>query len=275
MKTLLIATLLVSTQAFAWGPTGHRVVGEVAEKFLEPSVKLKVHKILQGSTLARVANWPDEIKSDPTNYSSTYNWHYTDWADEAHDHDETNSSGKLLTSISEQLKVLKDSASAEDKKLFALKFIIHLVGDLHMPLHVGNGLDQGGNACKVIFHKQVTNLHALWDEGMIDFTKLSFSEMAKFIAQGKTLPEVAAWRKGDVLDWARESKELRAQIYPDNVVPTPGPQSSRTYCRMDVPVQESEMPKLSYDYSYKFIPVVEKRLFQAGLRLAVLLNSNL
>jgi hypothetical protein len=275
MKLFFAITLLLSAEAFAWGPTGHRVVGEVATKFLEPSIRLKIQTLLKGESLARVANWPDEIKSEPATYSSTYNWHYTDWADDAHDHDETSSSGKLIGSINEQLKVLKDPVAADDKKVFALKFIVHLVGDLHMPLHVGNGLDLGGNACKVMFHGKVTNLHALWDEGMIDFTKLSFTEMSQFIGQGKNVSQVQAWRKGDVLDWARESKELRTRLYPDNVVPSASPLSSRTYCRMDTPVLESEMPRLSYEYSYKFVPVVEQRLFQAGLRLAVLLNQSM
>ncbi len=275
MKALLVIGLLFTVEAFAWGPTGHRAVGEIATKFLEPSIRLKLQTLLKGDSLARVANWPDEIKSEPQTYSSTYNWHYTDWADDAHDHDETASSGKLIGSINEQLKVLKDPTSPDDKKVFAIKFIVHLVGDLHMPLHVGNGTDIGGNACKVIFQGKATNLHALWDEGMIDFTKLSFTELTHFISQGKNVSQVQAWRKGDVIDWARESKELRSQIYPDNVVASPAPQSSRTYCRMDTPVLESEMPRLSYEYSYKFVPVVEQRLFQAGLRLAMLLNQNM
>lgn len=276
MKTFILAAVLVTTNAFAWGPTGHRAVGAVAEKNLDPAVALKIYKILGGSSLSKVSNWPDEIKSEPETYSHTYNWHYTDWKDEDHNHDETNSSGKLLTSINEQIAVLKNAESPVEKKAFAIKFIVHLIGDLHQPLHVGNGLDRGGNSCKVQFHKKETNLHALWDEGMIDFTNLSFTELANYVAQGRTREEVMSWRTGTVLDWALESKQLRNTIYPqDNTTSTTTNMSVKQYCRTDVVVTAADMPKLAYEYSYKFVPVVEKRIFQAGIRLAVVLNEAL
>jgi S1/P1 Nuclease len=263
MRSFFLLSLL-SFNAFAWGPTGHRVVGAVAEKNLDPKVLVKAREILGGSSLSRVANYPDEIRSEPEKFSYTFNWHYTDWADEAHDHDETSSSGILLTSLKNQLKILKDPASPAESKTFALKFVVHLIGDLHQPLHVGNGLDQGGNLCKVTFHGTPTNLHALWDEGLIDYTKLSFTEMASFVAQGRSRNDVLQWKTGDVLDWAQESKTLRMQIYPAN---------PKAYCQAAVAVDE--MPKLSYEYSYKFVPMMEQRLYQAGLRLAVILNQNL
>lgn len=273
MKTLIIAMTLASAQCFAWGPTGHRTVGAVAEKFLKPEALKEVTSILSSQSLSRVSTWSDEIKSEPQTYSYTYNWHYTDWKDEDHNHDETNSSGKLLTAIKEQVAILKDPESDKDKKAFALKFIVHLVGDLHMPLHVGNGLDQGGNKCRVIFQGRNTNLHALWDEGMIDFTNLSYTELADYVSQGRTVAEISSWKSGDVTDWALESKVLRSEIYPENVVASPVPMSLKEYCRADIVVAAEVMPKLSYEYSYKFVPIVEKRLFQAGLRLATILND--
>lgn len=275
MKAFIIVALLISANAFAWGPTGHRVVGAVAEKFLDVKVHGKIHDILGGESLPKVANWPDEIKSEPENYSHTYNWHYTDWRDEDHNHDETLSSGKLITSIREQLAILKDPQTPKDKKAFAIKFIVHLVGDLHMPFHVGNGVDRGGNNCKVTFHGEKTNLHALWDEGLIDYTRLSYTELASFVAQGRKLEDIVAWKKGDLVDWARESKDLRSIIYPDDVVQNKTQMSVKHYCRTDVVLTTNEMPKLAYEYSYKFVPVIEERLYKAGLRLAVLLNDAL
>ncbi len=273
MKTLIFAMTFLSAQCFAWGPTGHRTVGAVAEKHLKPEAVSAISAILGNQTLSRVSNWSDEIKSEPQTYAHTFNWHYTDWKDEDHNHDETNSSGKLLTAIKEQVAILKDPQSDQEKKAFALKFIVHLVGDLHMPLHVGNGLDLGGNKCKVTFQGRSTNLHALWDEGMIDFTNLSYTELADFVSQGRTNAEIASWKTGDVTDWALESKLLRGQIYPENVLPTTTPMSVKQYCRADIVVANEEIPKLAYEYSYKFVPVVEKRLFQAGVRLAMILND--
>lgn len=275
MKTLFFALAFLSSNAFSWGPTGHRAVGAVADRFLEPAVAAKVFQILGGQNMARVSNWSDEIKSEPGTYSHTFNWHYTDWKDGDHDHDETSSSGKLLTAINEQLAVLKNPNKSLSEKNFALKFVVHLVGDLHQPLHVGNGLDQGGNKCRVVFQRKEMNLHQVWDEGMIDFTNLSFSELANFVMQGRTKAEVMAWRQGSVVDWARESKELRGSVYPADVRSSEAPMSVKQYCRSDIVIAPEDMPKLSYEYSYKFVPIVEKRLYQAGLRLAVLLNEHL
>lgn len=269
MRCLLFIFSLVSLDSFAWGPTGHRVVGAVAEKHLSSQVSLKVKKILQGQSLSRASTWADEIKSDPETYGHTFNWHYTDWKDEDQQHDETHSSGKLLSTIDEQLKTLRNPKASEASKRFSLKFIVHLIGDLHQPLHVGNGLDQGGNKCKVMFHQKETNLHALWDEKMIEFTRLSYTELTDYIPQGKTKKEIAQWRQGSVVDWAKESKLLRPQIYPE------APKKTHPYCGNDQTISEEQMPKLGYEYSYKFLPMAETRLFQAGIRLAKLLNENL
>jgi hypothetical protein len=275
MSKIIFVLLFVTTEAFAWGPTGHRVVGEVAQKFLDVKVQSKVAAILGGQTLARVSTWSDEIKSEPETYSHTFNWHYTDWKDEDHQHDETHSSGLLLTSLSEQVAVLKDEKASLDKKNFALKFIVHLVGDLHMPLHVGNGLDQGGNKCRVLFHNKQFNLHALWDEGLIDYTGLSYSELTNFVSQGRSIDQIRLWKSGTPVDWALESKILRTQIYPENVTASAAPMSVKEYCRSDITVATEHMPKLGYEYSYKFMPVIERRLYQAGVRLAVILNDAL
>jgi hypothetical protein len=274
MKLILAVLTLVSSQAvFAWGNTGHRVVGEVAQKYLNIETLVKVNKILKGQSMARVSTFPDDIKSDPSTYQHTFNWHYTTWPAGSHDHGaetEDNTSGFLLKSINEQLAILKDPASKEESREFALKFIIHLIGDLHMPFHVGNGTDQGGNYCKVTFHGKNYNLHSLWDEGMIDFTNLSFTELARFVKEGQT-SEFA--RTGDPKTWAQESKDILATAYPEDVIPTTEPLSIRNYCKKEV--KPEEMPKLAYEYSYKFMPVIEKRLFLAGVRLAHLLNTAL
>lgn len=275
MKVFILTAFFLSSNAFAWGPTGHRVVGAVADRFLDIKVASKIHTILGGKSMAQVSTWPDEIKSEPENYSHTFNWHFTDWKDDDHQHDETNSSGTLVTSIKEQLNVLKNPESTQEQKVFALTFIVHLVGDLHMPFHVGNGLDRGGNSCRVTFHGQKTNLHALWDEGMIEKTSLSYTELTNFVVQGRRLEDILAWKKGNVVDWARESKDLRSSIYPADVTSSKSPMSVKQYCRTDIVVSAEEMPKLSYEYSYKFLPVLEQRLFQGGLRLAVLLNEAL
>jgi hypothetical protein len=274
-KLTLVFSFLATVNAFAWGPTGHRVVGEISERFLDSKVRIRVYEILGNQSMSRVSNWSDEIRSEPNTYSYTFPWHYTDWKDEDHDHSEAESSGKLLTAIHQQLAILSNPNSSHSEKSFALKFVIHLVGDLHQPLHVGNGLDQGGNKCRIIFHGRPMNLHALWDEGMIEFTKLSYTELSDHVSQGKNPLQRATWREGTVLDWALESKNLRSKIYPAEVKPSVAPMSVKQYCRSDITVATEDMPMLAFEYSYKFMPIIEERLYQAGLRLAVLLNKAL
>lgn len=265
-KILVIALALSSVKAFAWGPTGHRAVGEIAQKHLYVHAISKIAILTNGQSLAKISTWPDDIKSEPEKYSHTFNWHYTDWKIDQHHHDETQSEGKLIGALNEQIAVLKNPLAPQNKKLEALKFVVHFVGDLHQPLHVGNGVDRGGNNCKVIFHGQKTNLHALWDEGVINFTGLSFVELARFSTEGRSLNDFNNARTGSILDWAKESKTLRETIYPQN---------SNLYCRADGNVSAEDMPRLSYEYSYKFMPVIEEKIFKAGIRLAQILNDAL
>ena len=110
---------------------------------------------------------------------------------------------------------------------------------------------------------------------MINFTMLSFTEISKFVQMGRPVAAIRSWRSGDVVSWAQESKTLRGLIYPAEVVPASEVMSVKQYCRKDVAVTTADMPNLSYEYSYKFVPVVEERLHQAGVRLAYLLNQAL
>lgn len=269
---ILIILSLLSTNAFTWGATGHRVVGHIAEQNLSTKVYKKINKLLNGESLSRVANWPDKIKSDPINFSHTYPWHYTDWPTNQKQYKPSKKSGILIQAISDQLLLLKNNKSTDAQKSFAIKFITHLVGDLHMPLHVGNGKDRGGNFCKVVFHNKETNLHRLWDEDLINFTKLSYTELSEYVVSAAKISKPNV--KGNILDWALESKIIRPSVYPNPVNKKhKNTHSNRKYCHKSSPTQ-SKLPKIGYDYSYVYLPVIEKRLYQAGKRLALLLNDS-
>ncbi|TNE95644.1 MAG: S1/P1 Nuclease [Deltaproteobacteria bacterium] len=275
MKTLItMVILMMSTNLWAWGPTGHRVVGEVAEKYLKNKVLKKITKILDGESLARVSNWPDKIKSDPEQYSYTFSWHYTSWPAGQDHYDPHTASGSLLTSLQKQIDILRKRDSTKDEKAFAIKFIVHLMGDLHQPLHVGNGHDHGGNSCRVLFHKEEVNLHKLWDESMIDFTRLSFTELSRFV-DVRAKGDISKLQSGTLLQWMTESRDLRDSVYPSDVtLSSKGKNSLPNYCDRDLNLPTEQLPKLGYGYSYKHMPVVEERLFLAGIRLAKILNES-
>lgn len=272
----LVLCLLFSAQAFSWGRTGHRVVGQVAEKHLSKSAAQAVKNILGGESLARVSTWPDKIKSDPQTWGHTFSWHYTDWPDGDAHYNEEHNNGTIVKAIKDNLQVLKNLKASKADKRVALSFVVHLVGDLHMPLHVGNGKDRGGNDCKVLFHKTETNLHRLWDENLIDFELLSFTEMANIVTAANKRP-LSEIQSGKIVDWARESKEIRVSgLYPEENSLTKDVTSDRpSYCDRGADLSSDKLPKLSYEYSYKWVPVVERRLLEAGVRLAWLLNNHL
>ena len=204
---LCLIFFMSTIESFAWGPIGHRVVGEVAKRHLNYFTKKKVEAILGAESMAKASTWADEIKSDPDNYKHTFDWHYMSWPMDESDYTYKEGGGKLIKAIKDNVNILRSEKSTKTRKIHALRFIIHLVGDLHQPLHVGNGLDRGGNDCKVFFHKGKTNLHRLWDEDMINRKKLSFSEIVEFISYFSK-EEIKTFMQGSPLDWAKESRPI-------------------------------------------------------------------
>lgn len=279
-RILKISALLLCTaasqQALAWGATSHRSIGLIAEQHMNPSALKKAHAILDGHSLAYVSNWADEIRAEPKKYGYTFDWHYTTWQD---DDDRFNASlenkdtGFLLSQVEKQIAVLKNPNAANPDKAFALKMIVHLLGDLHQPLHVGGGNDRGGNTCLVTWHGKSTNLHAVWDSEMITTTQLSFTELADFASQDRSSSQSNAWQSGTLKQWSEESKRLRSRIYPAEVIAPSTPTTYLSYCQGNV--ANEAMPKLGYDYSYQFSSSVRDRIYQAGIRLAKILNDSL
>ena len=274
--SLLLVLSTGATQALAWGSTGHRTIGLVAERHMEPAALKSAQAILDGHDLPFVSTWPDEIRSDPKNYAHTFNWHFTTWLDEDdgfHAGLESKSTGFLLSQIEKQIAVLKNPAASRSEKAFALKFTVHLIGDLHQPLHVGTSGDSGGNACRVTWHGRSSNLHTVWDSEMIERTNLSYTERADFASQNRARKQIQQWQSGTPVQWAEESKKLRSRIYPAEVIAPNAPVTYLTYCKGNVAPEA--MPKLGYEYSFEFDPAVRERLFQAGVRLAKVLNDAL
>jgi len=247
MKKFLFTAIIAvfSLQLFAWGATGHRIVGEIAWQHLTPKAKKNVQRILGNESLAICSNWMDYIKSEPS-YDSLKPWHYCTIKD-GESYQGAPPEGDIIMAIEKFYNELKTKKYGVNEA-FALKCLVHLVGDLHQPLHVGNGLDKGGNDIKLEYMWQSTNLHRIWDDDMIENQRLSYTEYVAMINH-TTKDQVAKWQSTSVLDWAIESKNYHPQIYsfPEN-------------------------KKLSYRYTYDNIELLNLRLLQAGIRLAGILN---
>jgi hypothetical protein len=257
LKILLIFSfLLIYNFGYSWGTTGHRVVAQIAQNHLSSKAKREIKKIFGNEPMAYWANWPDFIKSDTTGvWKASSEWHYID-VDKQNNFKDfvTAIKGEKAPNLYTQIQILsaqlKDEKTAMADKKIALIFLIHLLGDSSQPMHTGRHEDLGGNKIKVKFFGQDTNLHALWDSKLIDFTQYSYSEFAK-VLDVKTPEEVKQIQSGTLEDWLYDSHKQANYIYANSV-------AGKSY---------------SYDYNYKFESILERQLLYGGLRLAKVLND--
>jgi len=260
------AAALLPSPALAWGKTGHRVVAAIADTQLSGLARAHVEQILgYGETLEEAANWPDEMRSAPGAFwqKTATPWHYVTLNGILYDH--APPEGDALEALYHFRDVLRDPNASHADKQTALRFVVHIVGDLHQPLHNGKCCDRGGNDVKVTFFGKPTNLHAVWDSQLVDEEQLSFTELAAKLERHIGPRDVIAWWDINPRDWISESAEVRDSLYP-RVDAKPAKASKGKKGK------EAALPDLSYSYVYKFTPVMERRLSQGGVRLAAYLN---
>ena len=231
---------------FGWGKTGHRIVGYIAEKHLTEKTKQEVTSILGHTNLAMVSTWADEIKSD-ANWNHAYDWHWTTIPD-GETFKEGKQSGKAVEKVLEFLELIEYRKGTKTEKEVALKFLVHIIGDLHQPLHVGDGTDKGGNDVSVKWFGGKTNLHAVWDTELIDHQKLSYTEYGDYLLLGLTEEKRSDWIKTDIYGVISESQKWRHQTY------------------------KFDNNNLKWDYFYQNKELLELRLLQGGIRLGGMLN---
>ncbi|HTE30456.1 MAG TPA: S1/P1 nuclease [Chryseolinea sp.] len=250
MKKLLFTALILTVvcHVYGWGPTGHRASGLVAEKYLSKKAKKELMRILQGQSLAMASTWMDEIRADSTfDYAS--DWHWVTIQDgQTYDESAKNPNGDIIQTIERIISELKGKKLNIIEETQRVKMLVHLVGDLHQPLHVGGGNDRGGNDVKVMWFRTDSNLHRIWDSDMIDDTRLSFTELEESLDKPDDAKRMAL-QKTTVRDWAYESMTYRKQVY------------------------DYGDGKLGYAYSYRNFTIVRERILQAGIRLAGILNE--
>lgn len=244
----MLLMLVLVFQAFGWGPTGHRVTGMVAEKYLSRKARAALQKILDGQSLAMASTWMDEIRSDST-YDYMTDWHWVTIPEgQTYEEAAKNPNGDIIQTIQRIIGKLQTGTLTGKQEAEFVKILIHLTGDLHQPLHVGAHDDRGGNDIHVMWFGTSSNLHRVWDSDMIDDTKLSYTEFALSLPT-PSQEQIRNWQRAPVHDWARESQSYNDQVY------------------------RYGNKKLGYAYSYVNLPVVRHRLLQAGIRLAGILNE--
>ena len=256
LKIMAIGLFLVymPAQSFAWGQLGHRIVAEIADSYLSKKAKKEIKKILGAESMAMSSTWADFIKSERS-YKYLDTWHYVDFekgvsCEEIHSVVGKDTSANAYNKIEFLISELKNKALPKEKKVMYLRLLIHLVGDIHQPYHVGYHDDRGGNDIKVTWFNKPTNMHTIWDSELIEFQQLSYTEYVKSINH-TTAAQREAWKDGGLKNWLCDSYKITETLYND--------------------VKTGD--KLSYRYNYDHISTLNQQLVKGGVRLAEVLNQ--
>ena len=241
----LIASLL---SIINWGSTGHRALAEVASFYLTENTKNKINEILDGETIVTASMYADDIKSD-SRYDEYYNWHFINMElDEDYEDTVPSEKGDVFIAINKCIDILESDSVTDSEKSFYLKLLIHFIGDLHQPMHIGRYEDRGGNRVYVKWFGRNSNLHRVWDSEMINGYNMSYSELAKNLPTPEKLE--IEFERDDLIDWVNDIHSYTRNIYKD----------------------VSNGDNLGYEYQYKNFPTVKDLILKGGLRLAAVLN---
>ena len=261
VRPALVLTLALALPAVAqaWGPHGHRIVARVAQDRLTPAARAAVRELLhEGDTMVDIANWADGEGHDAVPGSAP--WHYVNVPITAQRYDARFCSGGncVVERVKHFRSVLADRRAPLRDRQRALLFLVHLVADVHQPLHVGDHHDKGGNRTQVQFLGDADNLHRVWDSSMINTIDRSENAWVERIGPLLSEENVRAWSQGSVEDWATESLLDAHKAY-------------RFPARTRQPIASGA--RLGNDYVAFARPILEHRLAQAGVRLANELNA--
>lgn len=247
--------LLASSSALAWSAFGHRLVAQLAYAQLSDPVRAEVDALLAlepDADIATIAPWPDEIRSNP-GYEHTGPFHYVNFPSGTCSYQasrDCRDGACIIAALPQYVAQLGDASLPASQRLEALKFVVHLVGDAHQPLHAGNRPDRGGNRFQVRVGDEGSNLHAVWDYHVLKYADLGLKAYRERLA-----PRVAATAPGslDIEDWAEASCTLLDQ---ENLYPArPG--------------------KLPKGYLKRTNPIAEQQIVLAAARLSATLESTL
>jgi len=249
MKKLFNFCLIgVSVILISWGFKGHRAIATIAQKHLTSNTAYVVSAYLKGESMADVATWADENRNN-----TTAPWHFLNLplglTHEQFVKFVSESDNNVYTAILKAEATLKDKSLSADQKNEALKYLIHLVGDAHQPMHISRKEDKGGNTIQVRFDDKGTNLHSLWDSKLIDHEGLSEADIAKTYDVA-TPAQIKQWQLDSPMEWIWESYQISSEIY----------------------AQVKPGQDIDEAYYQKYIPFIHRRIDQAGIRLAGELN---
>ena len=273
---LALALLLAPAPGLAWWEYGHETVARIAWLEASPAARAAMRRLLARSaaldtpacpaaTIEQASNWPDCIRTLGDRFSFAAPWHYQN-VDVCRPFDQQSAcrDGNCVSAqIERNARLLADRSLPARERLQALAFLVHLVGDLHQPLHAGDRGDRGGNRLRVAYGLIATNLHAAWDGYVAERGISTPPAHADGLLAGLAAADKAAMRAGGVADWARESWQVSRDFAYGTVLADP--------CGA-VP---DERPVIDEATTRRLIPIVRRQAARGGLRLARLLDEAL
>lgn len=248
---------IMATPAWAWGPQGHEVVAMIASQNLSGPARAEVARLLGGAAMmVHDSNWADEIRDRRRDTSA---WHYVDIPLPAARYDSKRDcadSNCVVAQIEKDIRVLANRRSGDGARRDALRFLIHLVADVHQPLHAVDNDDRGGNQVRITIGRQRASLHRIWDGEVVEALGRDSAAIAGRIERSLSPQERKAWMQAGPAQWANEAHVIaRDRIYP--------------------PLQGRRELRLPRDYAGRQAEITQMQLAKAGLRLAFLLNQAL
>jgi hypothetical protein len=245
---LLLAAFCQAAQA--WGPQGHRIAGTLMEPYLSPASYNAMRALIGDESLGDASTWADRMRDSPSPFwrDTAGPYHYvTVPPGKTYIEVGAPRKGDSVTALASFRQTLLDPAASRVHKQLALRFALHIIQDLHQPMHVGNGRDRGGNDVRLKLNGKSTNLHRVWDSAILAVAGRSDGEWVARLAV-ITPQQAADWAEPDPLAWVAESAALRDRVYP----------TRRT---------------ISEHYLQQWLPSVELRLQKSAVRSATWLNA--
>jgi len=272
--TTAVALLLsgLATNAMAWGGDGHRTVAAIAFKLLPPAKAQAVDNLLRNSDVGRgfvdAASYADEVIRGQDHHHVFSPWHFVDWPiDQAEFSDAFCGNACIIDQLPKNIEIIRTTTDMQGKAL-AISWVIHLIGDLHQPLHVADHNDRGGNEFKVTYHGRANcpesnssntrakvELHSVWDSCLV-FTLengRTFDTLADDLRGNLTTYQGHAAASGTIMDWMRE---------------THGAAIANAYGGLN------NGDDLGDAYVGQALPIVQDQLLKAGIRLAKIIDEN-
>ena len=242
--------------AAAWWDDEHRTIAYIAERYLTDHSRQQIDQLIGDGSLVSVCLWADRIKSQQR-WAHTRPWHYVNIEQEQSVASfKAKEEGDILWALEYFYGELGNPRLSSKKRRQALLFFVHFVADIHQPLHVGSHTDRGGNRIKVNWYGRgkIYNLHQIWDR-LLTRNNLSPADYAQRLLADATQQQVSEWRAASFKDWAQESHHLLVDVY-----------------NFDPPNKHSKPLVLGEPYMHFAQPIAERRMLQAGIRLAYYLN---